>query len=359
MLNRRNLRIKAMQTLFALRQLRTSDQQLAWENFKQSVKEIPEGPEPNNELEKAFKEYLSTDQEKALPAELVELAAQANSSYREQIKKDLKFLRSQMLKEVDGIHQLFLWVMNLLVALADFEEALYDRKKTKPSQPPILAGLPAIEIIRNKLEDDIPGWQQHQDRLSQWYREIKNAEDAPIGEEGGNGVDLLTFVFKSILWKSVSFQNFFEEYDRGWVENKDIIKSLVNKTLKSITDDDMVLAPLSYQWEDDQQFFTDIFDRTIASESDTEKLVAERAKNWDMDRIAQLDMVLLKMAITEMINFPSIPVKVTINEYIELSKKYSTPKSKKFINGILDVLANHLTDNGTIKKSGRGLIDNK
>ena len=78
-----------------------------------------------------------------------------------------------------------------------------------------------------------------------------------------------------------------------------------------------------------------------------------------MDRIAQVDMILLKMAITEMINFPSIPVKVTINEYIELSKKYSTPKSKKFINGILDVLADHLIEDGTIKKSGRGLIDNK
>ena len=133
----------------------------------------------------------------------------------------------------------------------------------------------------------------------------------------------------------------------------------MSKTLKSIDNDGVELAPLSYQWEDDKQFFTEIFDATIEKESWTEKLVSEHADNWEMDRIAQVDMILLKMAVTEMINFPSIPVKVTINEYIELSKKYSTPKSKKFINGILDVLANHLTSNGTIKKSGRGLIDNK
>ena len=85
-------------------------------------------------------------------------------------------------------------------------------------------------------------------------------------------------MFKSVLWKSDSFQNFFEEHDRGWVENKDIIKSLVNKTLKSITEDGVVLAPLSYQWEDDKQFFTDIFDATLKDESWTENLIAERAK---------------------------------------------------------------------------------
>ena len=143
------------------------------------------------------------------------------------------------------------------------------------------------------------------------------------------------------------------------MENKDIIKSLINKTLKSISADGAVLAPLSYQWEEDKQFFLDIFDHTIKHESWAEKLIAESAKNWETDRIAQVDMILLKMALSEMINFPSIPVKVTINEYIELSKKYSTPKSKKFVNGILDVLANDLMANGTIKKSGRGLIDNK
>ena len=78
-----------------------------------------------------------------------------------------------------------------------------------------------------------------------------------------------------------------------------------------------------------------------------------------MDRIALLDRILLKMALAEMINFPSIPIKVTINEYIELSKIYSTPKSKKFVNGLLDVLAADLQEQGRIKKSGRGLIDNK
>ena len=360
MLNRRNLRIKAMQTLFALQQVRNSDQQLAWEQFLDKVKEIGVELEQTKDLEKRIKSYLADPElELSLPASVSEIAEQALSDYQLQFKKDLNFLRSQMLKEVDGIHHLFLWVMSLFVALAEFEDALFSRKKSLPQQAPILKDSPAIKMISDTLDMELPGWHEHQDRLSQWYREIKANVDLLKEKEEDSGVAGLLFIFKSILWKSESFQNFFEEHDRGWIENKDIIKSLVNKTIKSITAEGMVLAPLSYQWEDDKQFFIDIFDYTVKAEQDTDKLVADRAKNWEMDRIAQVDMILLKMALVEMINFPSIPVKVTINEYIELSKKYSTPKSKTFINGILDVLANHLIDNGTIKKSGRGLIDNK
>jgi N utilization substance protein B len=228
-----------------------------------------------------------------------------------------------------------------------------------------LTDIDAIELLRKLLSSvQVPSWKENKDRISQWYKEIKShkglAQEFDQETSGPDvGLKKLRYIFKSILWKSESFQNFFEEYDRGWVENKDIIKSLVNKTLKSITDKDAVLAPLSYQWEDDKQFFADIFDTTLKQELWSEQLIAESAKNWDKDRIAQVDMILLKMALSEMRNFPSIPVKVTINEYIEMSKKYSTPKSKNFINGLLDVLANDLMASGTIKKSGRGLIDNK
>lgn len=366
MLNRRNLRIKAMQTLFALQQLRISDQRLAWEKFNQMLSDNEIITTKSSDIEKAFKQWLNAipGAENNIPPDLTQSAQVCIDGYHKQLKLDLNFLRSQMLEEVDGIHQLFLWVLGLVVALADFEEGLFMRKKSQQQQVPFLKEMAAIELIRKTMEStDLPSWREHQDRLSQWYREIKaNAEiQQRIAESKSveDDADNLLYLFKNIFWKSESFQNFFEEHDRGWIENKDIIKSLVNKTIKSITREGMVLAPLSYQWEDDKQFFVDIFDSTVKNGSGAEKLIAERAKNWDMDRIAQVDMILLKMAITEMINFPSIPVKVTINEYIELSKKYSTPKSKKFINGILDVLANHLTENGTIKKSGRGLIDNK
>jgi N utilization substance protein B len=363
MLNRRNLRIKAMQTLFAFQQLRASDQLIVEEQLKQDIQELPEQPDNSIEWVNLLRQHIDGSQ--VATSELNDMVSTAVSSYHQKVEADLAFLRSQMVKEVEGIYTLFLWVMNIFPALADHEDAVLSRKRALPQGKPKVH-LPckiALEIIRNKLKTEkIATWADHQDRISQWYKEVKEhttEESLPHPNHLEEESKWLRYMFKSIMWKSESFQNFFEAYDRGWVENKDIIKSLVNKTLKSISDEGMTLAPLSYQWEEDKQFFLDIFDQTIKKESWAEKLIAESAKNWELDRIAQVDMILLKMALCEMINFPSIPVKVTINEYIELSKKYSTPKSKKFVNGILDVLANDLVANGTVKKSGRGLIDNK
>jgi N utilization substance protein B len=151
-----------------------------------------------------------------------------------------------------------------------------------------------------------------------------------------------------------------EKSDLYWTENKAILRSLVLKTVKAIEEDqDFELAELSYNWEEDKQFFETIYDKTLINGEIYDDLIASKTKNWDIERISDTDKILLQMAIQEMINFPGIPVKVTINEYIEVSKKYSTPKSKQFINGVLDVIAVDLQNKGVIKKSGRGLIDNK
>ena len=369
MLNRRNLRIKAMQTLFGFQQVRASNLHIALQDIKEGVNgtELTE-KHTEGELNQILLGSIAGDDTNLnIPSALKNLVAEVVSKYQAQTSKDLKFLRSQMVKEVEGIHQLFIWMMGLMVALTDLESARIAKRNPSSDKSPAryFENMQSIELIRGSLASmDVPSWQPYHDRLVQWYKEIKTHQEF-AAEYDNEPTDLdtesrkLRYLFKSVLWKSVSFQNFFEEYDRGWVENKDIIKSMVNKTLKTIADEAVVFAPLSYQWEDDRQFFEELFDSTIKNESWSEKLIAESAKNWETDRIAQVDKTLLKMALNEMINFPSIPVKVTINEYIELSKKYSTPKSKKFINGILDVLANDLSAKGTIKKSGRGLIDNK
>jgi N utilization substance protein B len=136
---------------------------------------------------------------------------------------------------------------------------------------------------------------------------------------------------------------------------------MVIKTIKAVEPEDksLNLLAISTNWEEDKAFFNELYEKTLKGDKELEKIVTDKIKNWDIERIAAIDKIILELAICEMINFPSIPVKVTINEYIEISKLYSTPKSKQFINGILDTTAIELTKNGTIKKSGRGLIDNK
>lgn len=170
------------------------------------------------------------------------------------------------------------------------------------------------------------------------------------------------YLLKTLIFKSKIVDGFFEEGDIYWTEDKSIIKSLVVKTLKEIEEDkpeDFELLEISGNWEEDQEFYRELYDRTVAGEEELEKLVEDKIKNWDIERLAATDKIILKLAIGEMIHFPSIPVKVTINEYIEISKEYSTPKSKQFVNGVLDKVSEELVKSGVIKKSGRGLIDNK
>ena len=102
-----------------------------------------------------------------------------------------------------------------------------------------------------------------------------------------------------------------------------------------------------------------LFHGAVDLDEKHKELISQNTKNWEVDRLPLTDRVILEMAIAELIQFPNIPVKVSINEYIELAKHYSTSKSRQFINGILDVIAKELKASGALKKSGRGLIDNK
>jgi N utilization substance protein B len=165
---------------------------------------------------------------------------------------------------------------------------------------------------------------------------------------------------KLILGKG-PISGYFEEEDLRWSEDQDIVKSLVDKTIKTCTGDSRTieLQKLSMDWEDDREFMGGMFSGTIGLEDQYKQLIAANTKNWEVDRLPLTDRIILEMAITELITFSHIPVKVSINEYIELAKNYSTPKSRQFVNGILDVIAKELIKSGAMKKSGRGLIDNK
>lgn len=218
-----------------------------------------------------------------------------------------------------------------------------------------------VEAIRNKVD-----WGGNRDHLKQWYKELLKEGDFQDHAKKKEHTyeedkDFVQWLIKNFIFKNELIKSFLEEDDLNWGEDKSIVKSMVLKTIKPLTteDDKIELVALASNWEDDKVFFIDIFDLTIKKDREYENLIAGKTKNWDIERVAALDKVILKMALNEMLNFSSIPVKVTINEYIEISKNYSTPKSRQFINGILDVVADELQNEGKIRKSGRGLIDNK
>ena len=119
--------------------------------------------------------------------------------------------------------------------------------------------------------------------------------------------------------------------------------------------EDFIYLPLYKENDDEKEFIQKLLKQTVSLDTNSEKLIEELADNWELDRIAKMDVLLLKMAFAELQSFESIPTKVTINEYLEISKYYSTPKSNVFINGILDKSLKKLTADNKIIKKGRGL----
>lgn len=151
----------------------------------------------------------------------------------------------------------------------------------------------------------------------------------------------------------------YEERSIFWVDDIDMVNLILLNVVKSSTESKIsdTISNLEFRIdEEDKNFATDLFRFTILHSDEYEKFISNKTHNWEVERIAMMDILIMKMAITELLCFPSIPVKVTLNEYIELAKLYSTPKSSIFVNGILDKLIEDFRSKGEIKKSGRGLM---
>ncbi|MDX5482051.1 MAG: transcription antitermination factor NusB [Hymenobacteraceae bacterium] len=390
MLNRRTLRIKAMQAIYAYMQAEGSDYLLALDQISEDFapdlnsmevqdRKLLEGKKQIAQL--LFKEWYETRQFEAEEAdkEILDAVNRAIVYYNNLIKKDYKYYGNQMLSAVERIYDHYLGTLQILeviVSLIEEEEEKKEKRYTAATGPDVKRFL-HNRVVQRLLQNK--SYQQHIIRrniscgsdiseIRTVYKNILKQDEAflsylalpePTLEED---LEIVKHIFKNIIFKEKNLQSLFEEQDLNWVENKAIVRSLVNKTIKIFgeeVEEEQQLLDLSANWEDDRAFFEELYHQTIQDDEKYEALIAASVKNWDVERVALLDKIILKMALCEMHIFRSIPVKVTINEYIEISKLYSTPKSKQFINGVLDKMAQELATKGDIRKSGRGLIDNK
>jgi N utilization substance protein B len=165
-------------------------------------------------------------------------------------------------------------------------------------------------------------------------------------------------LFKTEIANFPLLYNYFEEESIHWLDDIDLACSMVLKTLKSISPEiQPEILPLYKKDDDEKEFILTLFNKTVLMDKENEGLIDALTENWELDRIAKMDIILLKMALTELQVCPSIPTKVTLNEYIEIAKFYSTPKSNIFINGILDKAIERLNKEHKIQKLGRGLVN--
>ena len=295
--------------------------------------------------------------------------------YENLITLEVKSIKKNMMAERARLQKLYLKILLLPVSFAFVDKQDQDKIKSSPVKSAPSGNLSSNVLIAKIKEDSNlyeaakkgeVDWEAESDVVVQWYKDVLRVDEfmirfqelkEPTQEQQ---LECVQYLYKKVIFKSEIIGAYFDQNDLRWNENKPIIRSMVLKTLKHLDfENPLELQPLSHNEDEDFEYFETLFSETMSREYELETIISKRAKNWDASRMAMTDLVILKMALAEMMTFPSIPIKVTINEYIEISKNYSTPRSKQFVNGILDVLANELSSEGVIKKSGRGLIDNK
>lgn len=382
-----------MQHIYAYKQCQRSNYQLAFEYVHDTFQPDLNSMEVQDKVSLARDEKLATgwlnvafDNKEApadVPAHVRKVAQDAIIHYEKQCLRDREFLRQQMVSSTERIGDHYILLLLLLAALG--EESGRERQKkfhyavpepaATPEQPKlnfnnnrVVQAIRQNSYLQTKAKDNNLHWEQQQGDIRQWYKhfvkpdetfQAYQATEKPALEED---VEIARYVFNNIILQQEAMTALLEENDINWSENKKAIKSMANKSIKTVTEerpDYIEVVELTPNWEDDRTFMENLYEITLRHDEEYEHIISEKSRNWSADRIAHLDNVIIKMAIAEMIHFSSIPVKVTINEYIDISKQYSTHKSKQFVNGMLDVIATDLQKQNLIRKSGRGLIDNR
>jgi N utilization substance protein B len=167
--------------------------------------------------------------------------------------------------------------------------------------------------------------------------------------------ELLVNFFSGELEEYEMFYDILEEQSIFWNDDIDFVVIMIIKTIQEIRPGKTEFLPL-YKSDDDREFAIRLFRETMMHHDEYRQLIENYVDNWDIERVAYIDNLILQMAINELVEFPTIPVKVTFDKYLELAKYYSTPKSSLFINGLLDKISTDLFQKGKIVKKGRGLI---
>ncbi|NLP56992.1 transcription antitermination factor NusB [Lutibacter sp. B1] len=168
--------------------------------------------------------------------------------------------------------------------------------------------------------------------------------------------DFVIAVFKEIIAPNDKLADYFEDKNISWVDDIPFVNTWIVKTLNQLNPKKSFRLGQLYKDEDDKKYVLDLFRKVVLNHTEFEKYIIDKTPNWDAERIAEIDMILIKMAICEFLKFPSIPTRVTINEYIEIAKDYSTEKSSFFINGVLDKILKDFMASKRIEKIGRGLL---
>jgi N utilization substance protein B len=313
MISRRQLRIKALQTLYAY-------YKTGGEDMDRSEKEL------HFNIEKAYTLYqylLLLVIDLVLYAESrIELARNKRIPTQEDLHPNTRFIDNRLIGQLRNNDHLLKYV---------------DSNKLNWANNPEL-----IREIYNLLVDS-EDYKQYMTAGSNGYSEDKK---------------LVTFIYTHLVFPNELLGSILEEQSIYWNDDLEFITSMIVKTIKKFKEEDGPDKPLMqlYKNQEDRDFVVRLFRLSILHREEYMGYIKENTRNWDLERIAFMDILIMQMAIAELVGFPSIPTKVTLNEYLDISKFYSTSKSNVFINGVLDKVVMQMKEERKIVKTGRGLI---
>jgi len=307
---------------------------------------------------------------------------QALYAYFQGGESRIEVAEKNLLHSLDKVYELYYLQLSFLLEVIHFYRFRMEESKNKFYPTPDEVN-PSYKLSENRLIRQLQqnvdlkehfakykiSWTEEQEMVRKVNQKLKTSKDlAEYLDSGTSSYHedqvFLEKLFRKFIAKSADLQFYFEEQNIFWDDDFELTAVFVLKTIKlmseSFKESDLLTGLLSKGLEDDpeddRKFILELFRKTIINTEESDKLIDARTRNWELDRIALTDILLIKMALTELINFSQIPVKVTMNEYIEISKQFSSQKSKLFINGILDKLVSDLTEEKQIRKTGRGLM---
>lgn len=311
MLSRRHIRIKVMQLLYA----KSRDAQLSLSDVLRRYEQYGK---------RSIELYLFNLQQ------VIEVA---RYSVRDEIQRKAKYIPSDedrrftpKLYEND--------VLQGFLAHGTYEKAIKRFQMTGRTDDDTIAN-----FYRKFLETDV-------------YKTYLATDDLPIEAHQKIIVDLYKFLLQSEI-----FEEAMEDFSPAWIDDDTLIVGAAKKTLKAMPSDEALIHDFNEEDKLTFAFGEELVTKTYRKDLELLELIKPMLQNWEADRVATIDLILIKMAVCELTDFPTIPTKVTINEYVDISKMYSTDKSREFVNGILDRMMKKFKEDGTVVKEGRGLLE--
>ena len=294
---------------------------------------------------------------------------QLSYAYYQNGSKNIDTAEKELMFSLSKAYDMYNYLLALIVGITrearrhvEVAEARAKREGTPMPSTKFIYNRFALQLEQNKMLNDFmetqkKSWDDQPEFLKKIYLQITESE---IYKEYMDSADddyqadreLWRKLYRTLIQDNPDLDALLEEQSLYWNDDKEVVDTFVLKTIKRFDEKNSASQELlpEYDSEEDKDYARKLFRATIMNGEDYQHYMSEASRNWDFSRLAYMDIVIMQIAIAEMMTFPSIPISVTINEYVELAKLYSTPRSAGYINGMLDAIAHHLVRTGRLMK---------